>query len=102
MTKTIDCPVSGLDVEYPETLCILPHPASNKFFCYCFQGTHGLASFTTVDAAVSFVRDHRITGVIVLVLSFDSARQVAKERPAPIESLMILDDIADPIIHYVQ
>lgn len=102
MTQVQDCPVTGLDFDWPEALCILPHPASGKFFCYCFEGTHGLAAFTNVESAVKFVQQHRITGVILAVMSFEAARQVAKERPAPIVSLMILDDIADPIIHYVR
>lgn len=102
MTQVQDCPVSGLEFEWPEALCILPHPPSNKFFCYCFEGTHGLAAFTTVESAVGFVHRHQLTGVIVLVLPFEAARNVAKERPMPVESLMILDDLASPIIHYVR
>ena len=38
----------------------------------------------------------------VVEVSFDEAREIAKERPMPVVSLMLLDDLNDPQIHYVR
>jgi hypothetical protein len=35
-------------------------------------------------------------------LTFDEAREVAKDRPMPVVALMLLDVMTDPRIHYVR
>jgi hypothetical protein len=35
-------------------------------------------------------------------VTFDEAREVAKDRPLPVVSLMLLDTINNPKIHFVR
>ncbi len=41
-------------------------------------------------------------GMLAEEVSFDEAREVAKDRPMPIVSLMLLDNMEDPQIHFVR
>jgi hypothetical protein len=81
---------------------VLRHPPSNKYGCYCHQGIHGLASFSNEDAAFRFAEFIDLSGMVTEQVSFDQAREIAKERPMPIISLMLLDDLREPVIHYVR
>jgi hypothetical protein len=38
----------------------------------------------------------------VIHVDFETAREIAKQRPHPVVSLMLLDDIQKPVIHYVR
>lgn len=102
MNKVLDCPVLGLTEDFPSTLYVLRHPPSNKYGCYCHQGIHGLASFSNEDAAFRFAEFIDLSGMVTEQVSFDQAREIAKERPMPIISLMLLDDLREPVIHYVR
>ena len=35
-------------------------------------------------------------------VTFDEAREIAKDRPEFVVSLMLLDDMQNPVIHYVR
>lgn len=102
MNLTLDCPVLGLDVEFPERLFVLKHPPSGKYGCYCFNGVHGLACFSTEHGAFRFAEWIDLSGMACEQVNFEEAREIAKRRPLPVVSLMLLDDIADPKIHYVR
>lgn len=102
MNKVLDCPVLGLTEGFPSTLYVLRHPPSNKYGCYCHQGIHGLASFSNEDAAFRFAEFIDLSGMVTEQVDFDQAREIAKERPMPIISLMLLDDLREPVIHYVR
>ena len=54
MNQTLECPVLGLEETFPEELYILKHGASGKYGCYCYDGIHGLACFSTEHGAFSF------------------------------------------------
>ncbi len=102
MTQALDLPLLGLETDFPETLFLLFHPASQKYGCYCHDGVHGLASFSSEQGAFRFAEHIDLSGMMTLEVSFDEARDIAKARPMPIISLMLLDDIDDPKIHYVR
>jgi hypothetical protein len=34
-------------------------------------------------------------------VTFDQAREIAKDRPAPVVCLMLLDNPAEPTLHFV-
>lgn len=102
MNQTLDLPIAGLDTEFPENLFLLCHPSSGKFGCYCHAGIHGLASFTTENGAFRFAEWINLSGMIAMPATFDEARDIAKERPLPVVSLMLLDVLDDPKIHYVR
>jgi len=98
----LDCPVLGLDNDFPRTLFILKHEPSGKFGCYSHDGVHGLACFSTEDGAQVFGSFIELPGMSALEVSFDEAREIAQARPMPIVSIMLLDDMDDPQIHYVR
>lgn len=102
MTHTLDMPLLGITESFPDTLYLLSHPSSGKFGCYCHDGVHGLACFSTEGGAFRFAEHISLSGMASLEVSFDEAREIAKERPLPVISLMLLDQINDPVIHYVR
>ncbi|RYG42398.1 hypothetical protein EON79_18990 [bacterium] len=102
MTLTRDLPIVGLDREIPEELFVVLHASSRRYGCFCHQGIHGLAAFSSRADAERFRSLIELTGLYVVPIEFDQARQVAKERPMPVVALLLLDDLADPIVHYVR
>lgn len=95
-------PILGLGEEFPDTLFLLHHPASGKYGCYCFRGVHGLACFSDDAQAEVFAEWMDVNGMSVEETDFDDAREVAKSRPMPVIALMLLDDLDEPLIHYVR
>ncbi|MCU0317198.1 MAG: hypothetical protein MUC92_11465 [Fimbriimonadaceae bacterium] len=102
MNQILDCPVLGLTTEFPDQLFVLRHPPTGKYGCYSHEGIHGLASFTDEAGAYRFSEHIGLNGLICEAVSFDEAREIAKQRPLPIVSLMLLDDLRTPKIHYVR
>ena len=95
-------PVLGLDNEFPDVVFVLHHPSTNRYGCFCYEGTHGLACFTDESGAVRFGEFIELTGLVTVSLSFDEAREVAKDRPLPVTAVMLLDNMAHPVIHYIR
>lgn len=102
MIETLQEPLLGLGEEFPDTVYVSFHPSSGKYGCYCHQGVHGLACFSTEVGALRFMEHIELGGMTVLELSFDEARQIAKERPLPVVALMLLDRMDQPKIHFVR
>jgi len=102
-TPTLDlAPLLGLNDEFPKVVFVLEHPSTNRFGCFCHEGTHGLACFSDESGAVRFGEFIDLTGLVTLALSFDEAREVAKDRPLPVTAVMLLDNMSSPVIHYVR
>lgn len=102
MNQTLDCPILGLESDFPDQLFVLKHPPSGKYGCYVFNGVHGLACFSTEHGAFRFAEWIELSGMSCEEVDFEGARQIAKDRPLPVVSVMLLDDISDPKIHYVR
>lgn len=102
MTRTLSLPLLGLDETFPDTLYVLHHPASGRYGCFCHDGIHGLASFSSEAGAFRFAEWIELSGMKTVELSFDEARDVAKGRPLPVVSLMLLDSLDEPKIHFVR
>jgi hypothetical protein len=102
MSQTLTQPLIGLEETIPDTLFVLHHPSSNRYGCFCHEGVHGLACFSTEDGAFRFSEWIDLSGMCTCELSFDEAREVAKDRPLPVVSLMLLDNLNTPLIHYVR
>ena len=102
MTDVLEKPLLGLDTEFPDNIFVLHHPATGKYGCYCFQGIHGVACFSSESAAFRFAEWIDLSGMTSVECSFDEARDIAKSRPMPIVALMLLDSMNDPKIHYVR
>lgn len=102
MTLTLDLPVLGLDETFPEKLFILHHPASDRYGCFCHDGVHGLACFSMEAGAIRFAEWIELAGMVTKEVTFDEAREVAKQRPMPVVSVMLLDRMENPQIHYVR
>lgn len=88
--------------EFPDTVWLLEHPATGKHGCYCYQGVHGVACFSTEAGAFRFAEWIDLSGMQAREMSFDEAREVAKSKPLPIVALMLLDSLNSPKIHYVR
>lgn len=102
MVDTLLQPLLGLENEFPDTVYVSYHPSTGKYGCYCHLGVHGLACFSTESNAFRFTEWIELSGMSVVELSFDEAREVAKSRPHPVVALMLLDSMEDPKIHYVR
>jgi len=102
MSQTLSLPLIGLDETFPESVFVLHHPASNRYGCFCHEGVHGLACFSSEGGAFRFAEWIDLSGMMTKELTFDEARDVAKERPLPVVSLMLLDNLNNPQIHYVR
>ena len=102
MNLTLDLPILGLEETIPDTLYLLHHSSSGKYGCYCHDGVHGLAAFSSEYGAFRFAEWIDLSGMSCVSVSFDEAREVAKGRPMPVISLMLLDRLEDPKIHYVR
>jgi len=102
MSQTLSLPLIDLEMSFPDNLFVLHHPSSDRYGCFCHQGVHGLACFTHESDAFRFAAWIDLSGMATRELSFDEAREVAKQRPMPVVSLMLLDHIESPEIHYVR
>jgi hypothetical protein len=102
MSATLVQPLLGLGEDFPDILFVLHHPSTGRYGCYCHQGIHGLASFSSEASAIRFAEWIDLSGMTVAELSFDEAREVAKQRPLPVVALMLLDQMEEPKIHYVR
>src|ERR1700722_17199650 len=102
MMQLLELPLVGLDETFPETVYVLHHPATNRYGCFCHDGVHGLACFSHENSAFRFAEWIDLSGMTTREVSFDEAREVAKERPLPVVSLMLLDQIEHPQIHFVR
>ena len=102
MAQALLLPVCGLDEVFPDSLYVLHHPASDRYGCFCHAGVHGLACFSTESGAIRFSEWIDLSGMCTRELSFDDAREIAKQRPMPVVAIMLLDRLEDPSIHYVR
>ncbi len=102
MTDTLSCPFLDIADSIPDSLYVLRHEPSGKYGCYCHEGVHGLACFSTQGHAFRFAEWIDLSGMASQNVTFDEARDIAKARPLPIVSLMLLDDMSAPKIHYVR
>jgi hypothetical protein len=102
MVETIACPIADLGMDFPDTVFVLHHPPTNKFGCFCIKSVHGLACFSTENNAYRFSEWLELSGMAALQVTFDEARDIAKDRPTYVVSLMLLDDMNNPVIHYVR
>lgn len=102
MTATLVEPLLGIGEDFPDILFVLSHPASGRYGCYCHEGIHGLASFSSESQAVRFAEWIELSGMKVQQVTFDEAREVAKARPLPVVALMLLDQMEQPKIHFVR
>jgi hypothetical protein len=100
--QTLDKPILGIENDFPSVVFVLKHPPSQKYGCYCFEGVHGLACFSDEGSAFRFAEWLDLSGMEAEEVPFDEAREIAKDRPMPIVSVMLLDNLSEPQIHYVR
>lgn len=102
MQQVLTKPILGLDEIFPDSLYLLFHSNSGKYGCYCHQGVHGLACFSTEAGAFRFAEWIDLSGMQSVEITFDEAREVAKDRPLPVVALMLLDRLDQPLIHFIR
>ena len=98
----LDAPLLDLGSGFPDEVYVVCHAPTSRYGCFCHEGVHGLACFSTAPDAERFARWIELSGLYIVPMAFDAAREVAKDRPMPVVSLMLLDDLARPLIHYVR
>jgi hypothetical protein len=99
---TLDAPTTELIDSFPDSVWLLHHPSSGKYGCYCHQNVHGLACFSSEAGAFRFAEWIDLSGMVSAEVTFDEAREIAKDRPMPVVSLMLLDSLQNPRIHFVR
>ena len=102
MTNILELSLCGLDEAFPENMYVLHHPSTDRYGCFCHEGIHGLACFSEEQGAFRFAEWIELSGMTTKEISFDEAREIAKARPLPVVSLMLLDSLMNPQIHYVR
>lgn len=102
MTQTLDAPFLELSESFPERVFLLSHPSTGKYGCYRYDGIHGLACFSTEAGAFRFAEWIDLSGMVSQEVSFEEARDIAKDRPLPVVCVMLLDRLENPVIHYVR
>ena len=102
MNGTLIKPILGLDNEFPNSLYIIYQESTKRYLCYCFEGNHGLACFSTNEKAIHFGNLVNFEGLSVKEVTFDEAREIGKERPPTVICLLFLDNLNNPIIHYIR
>lgn len=102
MSLVLEVPLMGLDDVFPDKLYILHHKPTMRYVCFCHEGTHGLACFSTEAGAIKLSEWINLPGMTTVELSFNEAREVAKTRPLPVRALILLDNINNPPVHYVK
>lgn len=102
-TLTPECPLDHdlLKGDFPDDLLLLKHPSKDKWACNTHEGITGVAAFTNESSAIYF-RGFVDVPVEIVEASFEEAREIAKGRPMPVVSVMLLDNMDDPKIHYVK
>jgi hypothetical protein len=100
--EVLSAPLLGLESPFPESVWLLFHSASGRYGCYCYNDIHGVACFSSENGAFRFSEMIDLTGMTTLEVSFDEAREIAKNRPMPVTSLILLDDPNHPQIHFVR
>lgn len=102
MHQTLQLSNLGLDETFPDELFITHHPRTDRYGCFCHDGVHGLACFSTESGASRFSQMIELSGMVSLAITFEEAREIAKARPMPVISLMLLDQMDAPSIHFVR
>lgn len=102
MNQSLICPIRGLDSSFPEKLYVVTHKPSGRYGCYCHDGIHGLACFSTEMGAFRFAEWIDLAEMSAVEVAFDEAREIAQGRPAQIIALLLLDDMHQPEVHYVR
>jgi hypothetical protein len=102
MTNILELSLCGLDETFPEAMYVLHHPSTDRYGCFCHEGIHGLACFSEEQGAFRFAELIELSGMTTKEITFDEAREIAKARPLPVVSVMLLDSIFNPQIHYVR
>ena len=91
-----------LESPFPASFYVVQDPDSGKFGCYIHEGIHGLACFESQVNANLFATDFDVAEMTIRHVTFDEAREIAKDRPAPVVCLMLLDNPAEPTLHFVR
>lgn len=96
----------GLDLgNFPDRLIVIEH-VTGMFMCYKEGDSHGVVCFSNEQFACDFMREFcgelNSHDLRFIEVRFDEAREIAKTRPVYINSIILLDDLNNPEIHYVR
>lgn len=97
--------ISDIKSEWPKRMTLLK-TRDGLYACYCADRVHGMCAFrSSEDAeALSRVLWQGYDNFTLVDVTFDEARQIAKERPPRVIALLLMDrdDVAHPLVHFVK
>ena len=100
----VPSPLDGLDDVFPDRLVVLK-ARDDRYVCFGLRAREpkidGLACFTTPNRAVWLINTIPEPCEPVEV-TFDEAREIAKDRAAPLTALLLLDDPDKPEVHWIR
>ncbi len=102
MNQLLEQPILGLDTKFPENLIVLQQDESQRFGCYCHDGIHGLACFSNEGSALEFADSNDLSNMLCRLVTFDEAREIAKNRPLPVVAIILLDRLDNPQVHFIR
>jgi hypothetical protein len=95
-------PLMGLGYDWPNDLLLLRHLPTGKYACFNHNGIVGVAAFTTEWNAIRFSEFVDSDDLTLESADFDTAREVALSRPSPVTALMLMDQMSNPVVHFVR
>ena len=96
--------ILGLDRSFPTRLVVLKKAKNSKeYWSYEYApNINGLICFTNSDFAIQYLnRNKHMSDVFQTIVAFNHAREIAKTTPE-LNGIVLLDDINDPLFHYVR
>ncbi len=94
--------------EFPRLLWCIHYPDRGTYACRLIPedpSAFGLVTFSTLDYCRKFInaaaKHGSVTDCISVLRTFDEARDLAKDRQR-VRAVMLLDDPANPKLHYVR
>lgn len=102
---TLNLNLIGLSNDLPDNVYV-GQTANNKHFCYFYNGDDGVVCTRTEKDLYDFLGtiDFACTDndLRIVQVSFEEARNIAKQKALPINSLMIVKDYNNIDVHYVK
>lgn len=104
--STVMCPFPELNFEFPAYGFVIQDSRDKKFSCAIVDSVQGISYFSDPDYALAWALVNHPSipeeNIDIIKVTFDQAREIAKQRPVLIVALILLDNHQKPEIHYVR
>lgn len=100
------CPFPELTLDFPAKVWMVEEVATGKWFGRVYNGEGHLFCSSGPEGVMLMLSEYASRfhpGEMALrEMSFDEARAVALSRPSIVVALRLVDDPAQPVVHYVR